>query len=90
MLKIVASAEIDFLEKCKNIFPLVAWASQAALMVKNLPANEGNIGDVGSIPGFGRYPIEGNGNPPQCSCLESLMDREAWLATVERVKKSQT
>ena len=85
MLKIVANAETGFLEKCKNILPLVEWASQVALMVKNLPASEGNMGDVGSIPGLGRYPIEGNGDPLQCSCLESLMDRGAWLATVQRV-----
>ena len=87
MLKIVANAEIGFPEKCKNILPLVEWASQVALMVKNLPASEGNMGDVGSIPGLGRYPIEGNGDPLQCSCLESLMDRGAWLAAVQRVKR---
>ena len=46
-------------------------------MVKNLSAN---AGDTGLIPGSGRYPGEGNGNPLQCSCLESLMDRGAWLS----------
>ena len=44
-------------------------------MVKNLPAN---AGDVGSIPGLGRFPGEGNGNPFQYSYLENPMDREAW------------
>ena len=41
-----------------------------------------NVGDLGSIPGLGRFPGEGNGNPLQCSCLENPMDREAWQATV--------
>ena len=49
-----------------------------------------NAGDLGSIPGLGRSPGEGNGNPHQCSCLENLMDRGAWRATVHRVAKSQT
>ena len=46
-------------------------ASQVALMVKNLSANAGDVRDVGSIPGFGRYPGEGHGNPLQYSCLEN-------------------
>ena len=56
-------------------------------VVKNPPANEG---DLGSIPGLGRSPGEGNGNPLQDSCLESPMDRGAWRATVQGVAKSQT
>ena len=56
-------------------------------MVKNLPAN---VGDVGSIPGSGRSPEGGNGNPLQYSCLKSPMDRGAWQATVHRVAKSWT
>ena len=49
-------------------------------MVKNSPANAGDIRDAGSIPGLGRFPGlgEGHGNPLQCSCLENPMDREAW------------
>ena len=47
------------------------WASQAALVVKNLPANAGDIRDEGSIPGSRTYPWEGNGNPLQYSCLEN-------------------
>ena len=49
-----------------------------------------NIGNPGSIPGSGRSPGEGNGNPLQCSCLENSMDRGAWQATVHGVTKSQT
>ena len=47
-------------------------------------------GDSGSIPGLGRSPGEGNGNPLQYSCLENFMDRGAWWATVQGVAKSQT
>ena len=49
-----------------------------------------NAGDLGSIPGSGRSPGEGNGNSLQFSCLENPMDRGAWWATVHRVAKSQT
>ena len=56
-------------------------------MVKNLPAN---AGDAGSIPGLGRSLGEGNGNPPQYSCLENPMYRGAWWATIHRVTKNET
>ena len=49
-----------------------------------------NPGDPGPIPGWGRLPAEGNGNPLQYSCLENLMDRGAWWATVHGVTKSWT
>ena len=65
-------------------------ASQVALVVKNLPANAGDVRDVGLIPGSGRSPGGGHGNPLQYSCLENPMDREAWWATVHRVTKSWT
>ena len=58
--------------------------------VKNLPASAEDTGDVGSIPGSGRSPEGGHGNPLQYSCLENSMDRGAWWATVSRVAKSQT
>ena len=54
-------------------------------MVKNLPANAGDAGDVGSIPDSGRSPGGGNGNPFQYSCLENPLDRGVWRATVHRV-----
>ena len=47
-----------------------------------------NAGDMGSIPGLGRSPGQGNGNPLQYSCLENSMDRGAWWAAVHRVAKS--
>ena len=49
-----------------------------------------NAGDLGLIPGSGRYPGEGNGNPLQYSCLENSMDRGAWWAIVHEVAKSRT
>ena len=65
-------------------------AFQVALVVKNLPANAGDIRDLGSVPGLGRSLGEGNGKPLQYSCLENPMDRGAWQTTVHRVAKSQT
>ena len=59
-------------------------------VVKNLPANAGDSGDTGSIPGSGRSPREGNGNPLQYSCLGIPVDRGAWRAIVLGVAKSQT
>ena len=57
-------------------------------VVKNPPANAGDTGDVGSIPGLERSPGGGHGNPLQYSCLESSMDRGDWQATVHGVAKS--
>ena len=59
-------------------------------MVKNLLGSAGDARDVGLIPGWGKFPGEGNVNPVQYSCLGSLMDRGAWWATVRGVAKSQT
>ena len=59
-------------------------------MVKNLPANAGDAGDTGSIPGSGRFPGIRNGNPLQYSCLDNSMDRGIWWARVHGVTKSQT
>ena len=65
-----------------------SWASQAALVVRNPPANAGDLRDMGSIPGVGRSPGGGHGNPLQYSFLENPMDRGAWRATVHRVAES--
>ena len=65
-------------------------ASQAAQLVKNLPASAEDARDSGSIPGSGRSSGGGNGNPFQYFCLENPSDRGAWHATVLGVAKSQT
>ena len=59
-------------------------------MIKNLPANVGDARYAGSIPGLGRSPGVGNGNPLQYSCLENSMDSRAWWAIVHGVAKSRT
>ena len=60
-----------------------------ASVVKDLPANNaGDAGDLGLIPGLGRSPAGGNGNPLQYSCLGNPMDRGAWWATAHKVTKS--
>ena len=59
-------------------------------MVKNLPANTRDSGDVDLIPGSGRSPGEGNGNPLQYFCLENLIDSRAWLAAVHGVAELDT
>ena len=73
----------------ENIRPLDSYMpSQVVLVVKNLPVNAEDTRDVGSILGLGRSPGVGNGTPLQCSCLQNLMDRGVWWATVHRVAKS--
>ena len=57
-------------------------------MVKNQPANAGDLRDAGSIHGLGRSPGGGYGNPLQYSCLENPMDTGAWQTTVHRVTES--
>ena len=59
-------------------------------MVKDPPANAGDVRDKGSIPELGRSPGEGNGNLLQYSCLDNPTDRRAWWATVHAFAKSQT
>ena len=58
-------------------------------MVKNMPTNAGDARDMGLIPGSGRSPGVGNGNPFQYYCLENSIDRGAWHATVHGIAKSQ-
>ena len=62
-------------------------ALQVDQMVKNLPALQV---DLGSVPGLGRFPGKGNGNPLLYACLENPMDSGAWWATVRRITKTQT
>ena len=64
--------------------------SPGCAVVKNLPANAGNISDVGLIPGSGRAPKGGHGNLLHYSCLKNSMNRGTWWATVHRVIKSRT
>jgi len=71
---------ITLLLLCKNILAFFPGGS----VVKNQPANSG---DLRSIPGSGRFPGEGNGNPLQYSRLGNPMEREAWQATVHGVSK---
>ena len=59
-------------------------------VVKNPPTNARNLGDTGLVPGLGRSPGGGNGNPLQYSCLENSMDRGSWQTRVHAVAKSQT
>ena len=71
-------------------FELDCKGQEVALVVKNPPDNAGDVRDSGSIPGSGRPPGEGHGNPLQYSCLEDPMDRGAWWATVPGVSESQS
>ena len=64
--------------------------SQVVLVEKNLPTNAGDVRDGGLIPGLGRCPGGGHGNPLQYPCLENPMDRGAWQTTVHRAAKSRT
>ena len=70
--------------------PLWPVAFPSGTVVKNPPANAGDVRDTGSIPGLGRSPGGGNGNPLQYSCLENSMDRGAWWPTDHAVANSQT
>ena len=66
------------------------WGFPVVLLIKNPFANTGDTRDTGLIPGSGRSPGGGHGNPLQYSCLEDSMDRGAWWATVHGVEKSWT
>ena len=65
-------------------------APQVVLVVKNPPANAGDTGDSGSIPGWGKYSAGGHGNPLRYSCLENSTDKGAQWAIIHGVAKSQT
>ena len=66
------------------------WGFPGGAVVENPPGKAGDTGDVGSIPGMGRSPGGGSGDPLQYSCLENPLDRGAGWATVHGVKKSYT
>ena len=80
--------EPDFLGL--NLSSATYWGFLGGTEVKNPPANTGNAGDAGLIPGLGRFSRVGNGNPRQYSCLENSMDRGAWWATVHAIAESDT
>ena len=69
---------------------MLSRASHVVLLVKSSSTKAGDEGEVDSIPGSGRSPGEGNGNPLQYSCLENPLDRGAWWAKVHRVVESHT
>ena len=71
-------------------FITLIWASEVVPVVKNPPADTGDISNAGLFPGLGRSSGGGHGNPLQYSCLENPMDRGAWHATVHRMVKSWT
>ena len=64
-------------------FPQISWGFPGGTVVKNPPANAGDVRDMGLIPGSGRSSGGGNGNPLQYSCLENSMDRGAWWAELK-------
>ena len=80
LMRLLLVTRLEFTKLC-----FVTGASQVMLVVKNLPANAGDVRDLGSIHGSGRSPGGGHGNPLQYSCLDNPMDRGAWQATIHRV-----
>ena len=84
-MKLMASVWLKLMSRKQQ--PLCPYLG---VVVKNLPGNARGIRDVGLIPGSGRAPGGGYGNPLQYSCWEILMERGAWKAMVHRVAKSQT
>ena len=86
------ASKVKFSEQKFNGSPHQAqkWGFSSGTVVKISPANEGDSRDAGLIPGLGRSPEVGDGNPLQDSCLENYIDRGVWWATVYGVSKSQT
>ena len=80
LMRLLLVTRLEFTKLC-----FVTGASQVMLVVKNLPANAGDVRDLGSIHGSGRSPGGGHGNPLQYSYLDNPMDRGAWQATIHRV-----
>ena len=69
---------------------VLAFPKELSLVAQMVKVSAYSVGDLGSIPGSGRSPGEGNGNPLQYSCLENPMDGEAWWTTIHGVTKSRT
>ena len=63
------------------------WASQVTVVVKNTPTNAGDVREEGLIPGLGKSPGGGHGNPLQYPSLDDFMSRAAWWATVMRLQR---
>ena len=96
LLKIKAFSIIYFLPNCHLCIalclssPWLKFSQNFSWRLHLVKASACNAGDLGLIPGLGRSPGEGNGNPLQYSCLENPVDRGAWWATVHGVTKSRT
>ena len=86
-LTVITMLHYPELLKRLRLQPDFTGASQLMLMLKNPPASTGDIRDMGSIPGLGRCPRRGHGNPLQYSCLENPMDRGVWQAIVHGVAR---
>ena len=85
-----ASETVRITEAAQGEREEICVTSQVAHWVKNSTANAGDTRDAGSIPGSGRSPGEGNGNPLQYSCLGNPMDGGAWRTTIHGIAKSRT
>ena len=88
-------SSLQFLVHCYSDLTIIMFINSfsilgTSLVAQTVKASAYNAGDPGSIPGWGRSPGEGNGNPLQYSCLENPMDGGAWEATVHGVTKSRT
>ena len=78
------------MEKAMATLSSILGASQVALQVKVLPANSGDLTDVGSVSGLKKFSGGGHGNPLQYSCLQNPRNRGSWWATVYGIAQSQT
>ena len=89
--KTIALTRWTFIGKVMSLlFNMLSRLVMTSLVDQRVKTSAYNVGDLGSIPGLGRSPGEGNGNPLQCYCLKNPMDRRAWQATVHGVAKSRT
>ena len=83
-------AVIDTLVNISLFLSFCYMSVRVVPVIKKLPANAGDVKDMGWLPGSGRSPGGGHGNPLQCSCLETPVDRGAWWAAVHQVAQSRT